>query len=221
MSQSESFRRMDANMLVEALVKHEDLLPIKPNFFYTILMANDFEMNATDLYYPLNSPNNRVQRLSDNAFISIDGLIMNLRAKNVSEGQLPHYKEQYEPCSIESSNPWNNFWDKLGNKLTHKYCDVKEPYPTYEMMESLIHNPRIIELMMSSPNVPFTLLGRFYSYEGTGEHEGNGKYDGTYVFTRPVLVKPGIDPEFDHIIYRWERANTKIEKGKEIFERLK
>jgi hypothetical protein len=208
MSQSYEFLKLDTDGLVAGLVKHEDLLPIDPHHFHRILMENDFEGNGRFLYYPINSPINKIQKLSDNAFLSIDGLILNRSAKDASEGRLPHCKEQYE-TEIEFEEK-KNLWDRL----IHKNCTVKEPYPTYEMMEDLIHNVKIIELMMAPPEAPFTLLGRFYSYES------NSLDDKATVFTRPVLVKPGIDPDFDHIIYKWERANVKFVKGRDVADRL-
>jgi len=188
------YYNMHFENLVDNLAKHVNSLSVNKNHFFSILSSHKVETNLGLSYCTINSDNNRSQELN-NTYLSIDGLIYNLRFRDVFRGDIPLITPTYDGSK-------RNIWNDL-----KKYLPQSNDYSTDEVLKNLANQKDIVDAMVSYFNKgsKFTLLGRLNTVDYSAP---NSKVT---IYTMPVLVTSLFDAKSENLIHQWELSNMKKE----------
>jgi hypothetical protein len=184
------------NDLVKALEAHEKTISVDIEHFRNILLP--YTVTWDDFaYHPIKAENNIPQEDGNNSLV-IDGIIYNSVAESffIKSKESRFFKPFYREHPIEKKK---TFWQKI-------LPDQPQKPPVYSIDKILkdLNNEDMVRIMMSHPPTPHTLLCRLnvITYHN----------DGVTIQTRPVLVRPGISPEDEQKVYRWEIDHIKTER---------
>jgi len=161
------------NLIVE-LSKHPRIIPLDKDFFIKILISMDVPESSR--FYE-NLPD-KEQTLQDGDNFYLLSLRRILRNNNAQDYKMSKWKNIYKSI-ISSSGAYSS--DVLTRNLRADKDLVK---------------------IMSECEQPFSLLGKFKSYDI------NNSYNGISTIIRPILVIPGA---MDSVL-KWEEANIIYDK---------
>jgi len=199
----------NVTVLVQELIKHESNFESYHKDFVKILLLSEPALQQDRFYYPTNTKTDKPLEFENgigSEFISLDGLLLNSWVNKASQKLIRNPKEQYklDAENIDNKNYWNNFWNNLQDNLPFK----KKTYSIYNVVSDLLRSKPVVETLMSSPDVPYSLLGRIKIVKFDANENDY------MIYTRPTLIKPDVSPSGEVVIRAWEKHNETVKKSK-------
>ncbi len=174
-----------AERLVNELGNHSRIISPDKKLFLDVLVSTDIQESSR--FHEVLQDKQQLAEESDSYYsLSLRRILRNSNAKRY---KLSQWKKAYE-----------------------SFISTFSFYSSDSLSRNLRADKGIIE-MMAECKEPFSLLGKFKTYDFDNSEET------LFVVTRPVLVIPGVRDT--NRIYGWEEANTIYEKEVGIFRNLK
>lgn len=181
-----------ASVLIKGLSKHQGIMPVNEKIFMEILAS--FNVPDSSRFH---------ERMPVNPQLLDEG----------SRFYLLSLRRVLRNANAGSSNPskLKQMWDKITLEFG--------AYNSTALTRDIRRNSPLVEMMRRS-EYPFSLLGKFETYEVV-----SGNSDQPVLYTaRPILIIPGVSENDLQRIYTWEEKN--IRRGEEspfarYFKRMK